>query len=129
MTAIPRFTLSSVVIDCPDARTLADFYRALLGWEERASEPDWVHLRSPDGRLGLSLQSEAGYVAPTWPETPGAQQKMIHLDLRVDDLDAATRRALALGATLPAVRQDGGDTRVLRDPAGHPLCLFLDAVE
>ncbi|MCM2390599.1 VOC family protein [Streptomyces albipurpureus] len=125
MTSAPRFTLASIVIDCHDAQALAAFYAQLLGWRTRSSEPGWVHLRSPDGTLGLSLQSEADYQPPYWPEEPGAQQKMLHPDIQVDDLEAATRHAVSLGATEAAWQPPGGDLTVLLDPAGHPFCLFL----
>lgn len=47
-----------------------------------------------------------------------------HLDLMVDDLDAEVARAVALGASVEAY-QPQDDVRVLRDPHGHPFCLFL----
>lgn len=125
MTGPHRFTLASIVIDCHDAQALAEFYARLLGWRVHSSEPDWVHLRSPDGGLGLSLQGEAEYLPPRWPEEPGAQQKMLHLDIQVDDLEAATREAVSLGAVKTAWQPPGGDVSVLLDPAGHPFCLFL----
>ena len=125
MTGTPRLALATVVLDCPDAHVLSDFYRRLLGWEVKWSEPDWVLIRPPDGGTGLSFQSEAGYVPPVWPERPGEQQKMLHLDVRVDDLDAAGAHALAAGATL-ANYQPQDDVRVYFDPAGHPFCLFVD---
>ncbi|MEO3977942.1 VOC family protein [Streptomyces sp. CAU 1734] len=127
MTGSPRLSLASIVIDCRDAHALAGFYGRLLGWEVRSSEADWVHLRSPDGALGLSFQSEPGYEPPHWPEVRGAQQKMLHLDIRVDDLDSAARLAVSLGATEAGDREHD-DVRVLLDPAGHPFCLFLTAV-
>jgi catechol 2,3-dioxygenase-like lactoylglutathione lyase family enzyme len=125
MAAAPRFTLRTVVLDCPDAHVLADFYGRLLGWPVTESEPGWVLMRCPDGGTGLSFQSEAAYVPPVWPEQPGAQQKMLHLDIRVDDLDAAVAHAVAVGAR-PAAFQPQEDVRVLFDPAGHPFCLFED---
>jgi catechol 2,3-dioxygenase-like lactoylglutathione lyase family enzyme len=125
MTTAPRLTLATVVLDCPDAHILAAFYGRLLGWPVTASEPHWVLMRSPDGGTGLSFQAETGYVPPVWPEQPGAQQKMLHLDIRVDDLDAAVSHAVAAGATLAAF-QPQERVRVLFDPAGHPFCLFLD---
>jgi catechol 2,3-dioxygenase-like lactoylglutathione lyase family enzyme len=125
MTAAPRLTLATVTLDCPDAHVLADFYGRLFGWQVTASEPHWVLMRSPDGGTGLAFQAEAGYVPPVWPEQPGAQQKSVHLDIRVDDLDAAVSHAVAVGATLAAF-QPQDDVRVLLDPAGHPFCLFLD---
>ena len=48
----------------------------------------------------------------------------MHLDIEVDDLDAAGARAVAAGATL-AGYQPQDDVRVYLDPAGHPFCLFL----
>ncbi len=36
------FRLSSTVLAAPDPRALAAFYRALLDWETRDDEPDWV---------------------------------------------------------------------------------------
>ncbi|MFI1434381.1 VOC family protein [Streptomyces lydicus] len=120
----PRFSLATVVLDCPDAHALAGFYRALLGWEVKLSEADWVLLRNPEGGTGLSFQSEPGYRPPVWPELPEEQQKMLHLDFRVDDLDEAEAYAVALGA-VRAAWQPQDDVRVLLDPAGHPFCLFL----
>ena len=60
-----------------------------------------------------------------WPERAGEQQKMLHLDIWVDDLEAAGAHAVGLGATL-ADYQPQDDVRVYFDPAGHPFCLFLD---
>lgn len=81
-------------------------------------------VRNPEGGTGLSFQSEPGYRPPVWPEEPGEQQKMLHLDIRVVDLDEAEAYAIAAGATR-ARPQPQDDVRVLGDPAGHPLCLFL----
>jgi catechol 2,3-dioxygenase-like lactoylglutathione lyase family enzyme len=120
----PRFSLATVVLDCPDAHELADFYGKLLGWPVTLSEPDWVLLRAPDGGTGLSFQSEVDYRPPVWPEGPGEQQKMLHLDIRVDDLDEAGTHALDVGARL-AEYQPQDDVRVYFDPAGHPFCLFI----
>jgi len=121
----PRFSLATVVLDCPDAHELADFYGKLLGWPVTMSEPDWVLLRDPGGGTGLSFQSEVDYRPPVWPERPGDQQKMLHLDIRVDDLDEAGAHALAVGARL-ADHQPQDDVRVYLDPADHPFCLFID---
>ena len=67
MTQQPRMTLSTVVLDAPDARELADFYRRLLGWEVKVDEGDWVMLRRPDDGMSLSFQTEPFYVRPVWP--------------------------------------------------------------
>jgi catechol 2,3-dioxygenase-like lactoylglutathione lyase family enzyme len=120
----PRMTLTAAVLDSPDARELASFYRRLLGWTVQQDEPDWVTLRAPGGGLGLSFQTEANYVRPTWPAGPGDQQMMMHLDIEVEDLEAAGTHAVAAGATL-AEYQPQEDVRVYLDPAGHPFCLWI----
>jgi len=52
---------------------------------------------------------------------PSRPQQM-HLDIRVDDVDAVERRAVRLGARrVPGA--DGDGFRVLLDPVGHPFCL------
>jgi catechol 2,3-dioxygenase-like lactoylglutathione lyase family enzyme len=124
VTGRPPMTLSGVVLDAPDARELAAFYRRLLGWEVEQDEPGWVKLRAPGGGPGLSFQTEKAYARPTWPAGPGDQQMMVHLDIAVDDLEAAGAHAVAAGATL-AEYQPQDDVRVHLDPAGHPFCLFL----
>jgi len=123
MCTTPRLTLSGTVLGAPDARELADFYRRLFGWETEQDEPDWVKLRAPGGGAGLSFQTEDDHVPPTWPAGPDDQQMMLHLDIEVDDLDAAGAHALATGAIL-AEHQPQDDVRVYLDPAGHPFCLF-----
>lgn len=121
----PRIDLATVVLDCRDAKALANFYRRLLGWEVAYTEDDWVLLRNPNGGTGLSFQSEPWYEPPVWPEQEGHPAKMLHVDLWVDDLSDATEHAIAAGAAL-AEFQPQDDVRVLLDPAGHPFCLFLD---
>lgn len=127
-------TFRTVNLDCADAHAMAHFYAGLLGWEPTFTEPDWVLMRDPGGGTGLSFQETPVYEPPVWPEDPGRQQKMIHLDMRVNPadgedgqaaLDAAVGRALSLGGTLAGF-QGRDDLRVVFDPSGHPLCLFLD---
>ncbi|MFD0690058.1 VOC family protein [Actinomadura fibrosa] len=78
------------MLDAPDPRALAGFYRRLLGSKVVADSAEWV----------------------------------AHLDIEVDDLDAAGARAEAEGAVL-ADFQPQEHVRVYLDPAGHPFCLFL----
>ena len=125
MAERPRMALTGVVLDSPDARALAGFYRRLLGWDVKEDEPDWVMLRSPDGGAGLSFQTESAYTRPVWPAGPGDPQMMVHLDIEVDDLDAAAAWASSVGAVL-AEYQPQDDVRVYLDPAGHPFCLFVN---
>jgi catechol 2,3-dioxygenase-like lactoylglutathione lyase family enzyme len=131
MTAAPRdgrpsLRWTGVCIDCSDAEELAEFYARLLGYEETSRDgPGWIAMRHPDGGLDLLLQAEEWYRPPAWPEQPGAQDKMLHFEIQVDDLDAAVARAMEAGARL-AEHQPQETVRVMLDPAGHPFCLFLD---
>ena len=111
-------------MDCREPEVLAAFYGALLGWEVRWRDHDFVVLGNPDGGPNLSFQEYADYVTPVWPEEPGEQWKMIHLDFQVEDVAAATEHALACGARL-AEYQGRDDLRVLLDPAGHPFCFAV----
>jgi catechol 2,3-dioxygenase-like lactoylglutathione lyase family enzyme len=117
-------TLAGIVLDAPDARELAAFYRRLLGWTGAQDEPGWVKLAAPDGGPALSFQTESAYVSPVWPAKPGDPQMSVHLDIRVEDLAEAGAHAEKAGATL-ADFQPQDDVRVYLDPDGHPFCLFL----
>jgi predicted enzyme related to lactoylglutathione lyase len=117
-------TYTGPVLDAPDARELADFYRRLLGWETEQDEPDWVTLRAPDGAARLSFQTEPLYQEPRWPAERGAQLMMAHLDIEVDDLATETARAVGEGAKV-ADFQPQQQVRVCVDPAGHPFCLWV----
>ena len=119
-----RFTLTGTVLDTPDPKGLALFYQRLLGWPLGSDEPDWVTLRPADGSAGLSFQLEEDHVPPVWPARPGDPRMQLHLDLEVEDLDAAVALAVEAGATV-AEFQPQDDVRVCLDPAGHPFCLFL----
>ena len=117
-------SLTAIVLETPDPRALAAFYGALLGWPLGTDEPEWVTLR-PEGGAYLSFQRATDYVRPTWPSADGAQRMMAHLDIRVDDLDAAVAHAVTAGATL-AEHQPQDDVRVCLDPDGHPFCFWIE---
>jgi predicted enzyme related to lactoylglutathione lyase len=120
--AIARFP--TFVFDCPDADALAAFYGPLLGWEVQTDEPgqNWIDIKPADGSGCISFQEVADFRPPTWPTQEVPQQ--LHLDVVVDDLDAAETAVLDLGATR-AEHQPGTTFRVFLDPAGHPFCLCL----
>ena len=117
MAAIAR--LSGVSLDSADPAALAEFYRQLLGFEVYLEGEDFVALKGAG--ILLTAQLVDDYVPPTWPTGPVPKQ--VHLELAVDDLDAAEAAALALGATPGTPQPDPHQWRVLIDPAGHPFCL------
>jgi catechol 2,3-dioxygenase-like lactoylglutathione lyase family enzyme len=114
-----------IVIDCPNARELAEFYRALLGGEVNRPDPRWstssafMTLHVDDGSV-YAFQSVANFRPPRWPDPAEPQQ--FHLDLDVPDLGQAQDAVLALGATLLCIDERGW--LVFADPAGHPFCLL-----
>lgn len=126
----PFLRWTGVCLDCADADALAQFDATLLGWEIAARDgADWMTLRDPAGGVGLNIQAEAWYEPPVWPEQPGAQTKMLHFEIQVEDIDAAVAYAVAAGARVaphqPADRAQD-ELRVMLDPAGHPFCLYTD---
>jgi catechol 2,3-dioxygenase-like lactoylglutathione lyase family enzyme len=124
MPSAPQLSLSAVVLGSDDPRALATFYERLLGFERTTDEPEWLMLKAPGGGAGLSFQREELHARATWPAGPGDQQMQAHLDIAVDDVDAAGELAREAGATL-AEYQPQDDVRVWIDPAGHPFCLFV----
>lgn len=136
----PTVSLCQVVLDCTDARKLAEFYRQLLHFLYRPGDEtpaagkadpngqDWLVLRNPAGGFQVAFQQVADLPEATWPEGPYPQ--MLHLDLTVPTvaaLDSEHDRALALGARLLRDRSDDIEEllRVYADPAGHPFCIFV----
>ena len=112
-------TLKMVTLDSSDAARDGEFWHAVLGWEI-AHTGDGYAMQSGPGGLSLGLGTIPDHEPPGWPNQHGSKQ--FHLDLAVDDLDAAAVRCVELGATLPD-EQPGESWRVLLDPSGHPFCL------
>ena len=124
--------LRATVLDAPDARAVAEFWRQLLGYRYRAGDEsgdaDWLVLRDAAGVARLAVQEVAELPAATWPDPQVPQQ--LHLDLTVGDTDALSEqrdRAVALGARILEDRADDAEEPlyVFADPAGHPFCIFV----
>jgi catechol 2,3-dioxygenase-like lactoylglutathione lyase family enzyme len=115
MDAIARLDL--VIVDAADIDRVGTFYADLTGWEVVRKEADRFGVRAPDGQE-VEFQRAPDHIPPQWPGQERPQQ--FHLDLQIDDHQAAAERAVALGATRLA---DGSSWVTLRDPAGHPFDL------
>ena len=114
-------------IDVPDAEIGVRFYVAAFGLKiGRRFGDDFVELLGWEAPVYL-LTKKAGTVGAGgdlrryerhW--TP------FHLDIVVDDVDAAVARAVAAGATLEAPASDTpyGRIAMLGDPFGHGFCLL-----
>lgn len=118
-----------VCIDVPDLDLAIAFYRDALGltvarrhgdgFAELSGLPAPVDLLArPAGTAASPRAAATRTYARHW--TP------VHLDIVVDDLDAALRRALAAGAVLEAGISEAAWGRManLADPFGHGLCLL-----
>jgi catechol 2,3-dioxygenase-like lactoylglutathione lyase family enzyme len=112
-------TLSSVALDCPDARQLAAFYADITGGQVTFADDEWATVDGPGGRI--DFQTAPGYLPPSWPDAGSSMQ--MHLDFRADDLAAAEDRVLAAGARKFDHQPSPENFRVYADPAGHPFCL------
>lgn len=110
-----------LIIDSPEPQALAGFYEELLGMTRVEDSADWVTLAEGDRRPSVAIQRVGDYRAPRWPSADHPQQ--MHLDVLVDNLDAAQARVLALGATLLEGSDKPIGYRVYADPIGHPFCL------
>ncbi|TNH29727.1 VOC family protein [Micromonospora orduensis] len=136
--SVPK--LSAVVLDCTDARELAEFYRQLMGFVYRpGDEPpadgrpdergrDWLVLRSPGGGPQIAFQQVDHLPETTWPKNDVPQQ--LHLDMTVESVEELLvqhDRVLRLGGRLRYDRIEDPDEplRVYADPAGHPFCVMV----
>jgi hypothetical protein len=113
--------LGAVSLDCGDPAPLTAFWAELLGGEVIVLREDIGVVKLEHVLLTAMLVDD--YVAPTWPSGPVPKQ--CHIDLAVDDLDDAARRAISLGAVRADTQPDPESHLVLFDPAGHPFCVSL----
>lgn len=93
----------------------AGFYESLLGWK-RAEGPPGMTMFAGDKGPFAAIGEDEGMVG--W--IPYAQ---------VDDLDAATKKAKKLGATVLKDRTRGpaGEFSIVRDPGGAAVALWQKA--
>ena len=118
-----KFRRQIVVFDAADLEAESAFWAGLMGGTVDR-EDDW-HSVLVDGEWRLGVQLAPNHVAPDWPD--GAPEQQIHLDLWIgrDELDAAHKEAIALGARLLKAAEDPNAEegwQVYADPAGHPFC-------
>jgi hypothetical protein len=110
--------VTSITIDCTDPTMLARFWGRLLALEVCPRRSRYVALRRPP------TQTPELVFQPV-PE-PKVGKVRLHLDVAVSNLPDATRRAVALGASVADDLDTGDDLlRVLRDLEGNEFCLVL----
>jgi predicted enzyme related to lactoylglutathione lyase len=119
----------SVSIDVPNLADGVRFYASAFGFV-KASEPipGLAVLRADTAEICL-LEKQAG----TRPSKDANDTRRyerhwtpVHMDIHVDDLDAALARALAAGAVQEQVfkNPEHGSVAFCSDPFGHGFCLI-----
>jgi predicted enzyme related to lactoylglutathione lyase len=95
------------------------FFESLLGW--KGSE-------GPGGMTMLAADAGPFAAVGSKPERYGDRDEWIPF-VAVEDVDAATKRAVALGALLVREKTRGpaGEFSVIRDPGGAALALWKKA--
>jgi predicted enzyme related to lactoylglutathione lyase len=111
--------VSFVTIDANDPAQVAAFWCELLGTtvEETSDEGRFVFLAAAAGHI-LSFQRV--------PEAKTVKNR-VHLDVRVEDLEAATNAVRDLGGTWDGneLTLDDARWRTLRDPEGNEFDIFV----
>jgi predicted enzyme related to lactoylglutathione lyase len=111
--------VSFTTIDASDPNRLAAFWSEVLGTEvaETSDEGRFVFLAEANGHI-LSFQRV--------PEPKSVKNRM-HLDVRVEELDAATEAVLALGGSWDGNERtlDDARWRTLHDPEGNEFGIFV----
>jgi catechol 2,3-dioxygenase-like lactoylglutathione lyase family enzyme len=116
-------------IDVPDIAAGEHFYTAALGlMVGRRFGPNFVELLGGDVPIYL-LQKDAGSaIGPSGDDVRRYERHWspIHLDIVVENMDAAIERALAAGAVQEGVVRDApyGRLAMFGDPFGHGFCLI-----
>jgi predicted enzyme related to lactoylglutathione lyase len=111
----------AITIDCIDTHRVATFWSGLFGCvvvEPGADRPGWRRLQ-PLGSNGPFMNFQ--------PVTePRVGKVRIHVDVLVDDIDAAVERVVALGGADSGAREalPRGRIAVMHDPEGNEFCLL-----
>lgn len=105
-----------VTIDCRDPQRLAEFWSDLLGVTIARAWGPYVILNPLPNSLALSFQRVS---------EPKRSKNRLHLDIRVQDVEAASGRVEALGGrAVSDVEDQGHGWRVVEDPEGNEFCLL-----
>jgi uncharacterized glyoxalase superfamily protein PhnB len=125
--------VTSVFLYVNDMVKSIDFYHEVVGAEIRQ-----VHTEQPGGPIGLALLRIGDFTLMLHPQDPHSDefkdQKVglgIHLQIRVDDVDAFHQHCLEQGALLsvsgePMDQNWGWREFALKDPDGYVWSIYQD---
>ncbi len=116
-----------VNIDVPDLARAVAFYTAAFGLEvTRRFGQEGAELGGWPARLYLLQKPEGSLGAGASPRRYDRHWTPVHLDVVVEDVEAALTRAVAAGARAETQIRTAnwGKLVVLADPFGHGFCLI-----
>ncbi|CAM3648578.1 VOC family protein [Nocardiopsis gilva] len=112
-----------IVINAADPARVARFWAVVLGGAVVDRPDGWSYI---EGTTGAEWRPRLSFQPDPAAKT---ERNRLHLDIRVDDIAAATAEAVAVGATaIGALETDAqGSFQVLHDPEGNEFCLVMPA--
>ena len=111
--------LAYIIVDSHDNELLASFWSNLLGLEITERSGPYIDLGSPGEQSPVISFQKVHELKVT--------KNRIHLDVRVDDLENATRKVESLGGRLVKECLEGSfDWRVMTDPEGNEFCIVTE---
>jgi predicted enzyme related to lactoylglutathione lyase len=117
-----------VNIDVPELDAAGDFYVRAFGWRRgRRFGSSMLEILGADVPLYLLAEPSGSLPAPgASPRTYERHWTPVHLDVVVDDVEAALERALGAGARRESELATHAWGRMVRlaDPFGNGLCLL-----
>ncbi|HEX2463744.1 MAG TPA: VOC family protein [Thermoanaerobaculia bacterium] len=119
----------SISVDVPNLTEAIRFYASAFGFTKSSEPvPGVVVLRAGDAEICL-LEKRAGSLASTATQETRHYERHwtpVHMDVHVDDFEAALARALEAGAKQEQIfrNPDRGTVAFCSDPFGHGFCLL-----
>jgi len=113
-----RPTVTSIMHDTVDLAQAVAFWAELLGLDVVHHEGPYTYLGKLGGsgpRLAFQLVSDAK-----------ATKNRLHMDIRVDDREAAARQIVRMGGSIIREHQEGDfpPWTVMADPQGNEFCIY-----
>jgi predicted enzyme related to lactoylglutathione lyase len=114
--------IETVTIDAVDPVSVAAFWCAALGWEQRVDEDGDIWIEPGDDHPEFDRVKPLLIVRGDGMK-PGKNR--LHFDLIPDDQEREVERLESLGASRPDIGQTGNESWVvLADPEGNEFCVL-----
>jgi predicted enzyme related to lactoylglutathione lyase len=118
-----------ICIDVDDLDDAVAFYTRALGLTAGRRDLEWAELLGAPCPIDLLAKPPGTRALPRGTRALRDYERHwtpLHLDVVVDDLEAAVARAVAAGATLEraAETRPWGRIAILGDPFGHGFCVI-----